>query len=142
MIGAPGNVAPLSEAFASGGMVWSAQDGKQTLDLTGLSNTPTGVSQAVPTTPGTTYNLSFWIGNVVNPGGIYGTKTSVHVLVDGVQIDAVVNSNGAGARSPAYQEFTDSFIATSSSTTIGFVNADPPTDNSSIIDDVTLVAAP
>ena len=141
VIGAPGNVAPLSEKFASAGFVWSAQDGKQTLDLTDLSNTATGVSQAVPTTAGSTYNLSFWIGNIVNPGGGYGTQTSVHVFVDGVQIDAVLNADGAGMSSPAYQEFTDSFTATSSSTTIAFVNADPSTDASSIIDDVTLIAA-
>jgi hypothetical protein len=142
VIGAPGNVAPLSEAFASAGFVWSAQDGKQTLDLTGLTNTPTGVSQAVPTTAGSTYNLSFWIGNIVNPGGIYGTQTSVNVRVDGVQVDAAADSDGAGMKSPAYQEFTESFTATSSSTTIAFVNADPSTDNSSIIDDITLIAAP
>jgi Protein of unknown function (DUF642) len=142
VIGAPGNVAPLSEAFASAGFVWAAQDGKQTLDLTGLSNTPTGVSQPVTTTAGRTYNLSFWIGNIVNPGGSYGTQTSVKVLVDGVQIDAAVNSDGAGLKSPAYEEFTDSFTATSSSTTVAFVNADPSSDNSSIIDDITLIAAP
>lgn len=53
--GAPGNVAPLSEAFASAGFVWSAHDGKQTLDLTGLSNTrpasrrPFPRRQAAPT---------------------------------------------------------------------------------------------
>jgi hypothetical protein len=142
VIGAPGNVAPLSEAFTSAGFVWSAHDGHQTLDLTGLSNTATGVSQAVATAAGVKYNVSFWIGNVVDPGGSYGKQTSVNVLVDRVQIDAATNSDGAGLKSPAYKEFTVSFTATSSSTTIAFVNADPATDNSSIIDDITMTAAP
>ncbi len=40
-----------------------AQDGDVWLDLAGfVSNSPTGIMQTVATTPGATYDLSFWVG--------------------------------------------------------------------------------
>ena len=141
VIGAAGNVAPLSTAYANGVFKWPAHEGNQTLDLTGLSNTATGVSQVVSTKSGTKYDLSFWVGNIVNPGGPWGTSSAVNVLVDGAQVVDAVNSDGAGATSLSWKQFSVQFTATSSSTTVAFVNGDPPTDETNIIDQVVLAAA-
>lgn len=140
VIGAAGNVAPLSTAYANGRFSWPAHEGNQTLDLTGLSNTATGVSQIVSTKSATTYKLSFWVGNIANPGGPWGISSSVTVLVDGSQILEAVNSDGAGENSLSWKLFTMQFTATSSTTTIAFVNGDPSTDETNIIDQVELIA--
>lgn len=47
VVGASGNVAVVSGTFTQAGFSFPAQSGNQWLDLTGTSNTPTGVSQTV-----------------------------------------------------------------------------------------------
>jgi uncharacterized protein DUF642 len=138
VVGATGNVAPLSTTFSQNGFSFPAEDCAQSLDLTGTSNTATGVTQSVPTSAGTTYQLSFWVGNVVDPGGIFGTTSTVNVLVNGTQAMAAVNSGGAGTKTLSWEQFTVPFTATSSSTTIAFMNGDPPTDNSNMLDSVAI----
>jgi hypothetical protein len=62
----------VSGSYASFGFTFPA-DGKQWLDLTGdVSNTVEGVMQTLATAPGKTYNLSYFVGNQVNPGGPWG----------------------------------------------------------------------
>jgi len=139
VIGASGNVAPLSTTYVQAGLAWPALDGEQTLDLTGLTNTATGVSQAVETSAGERYSLSFWSGNVVAGG--YGPTSTVQVLVDDVEILRSENVDGEGTRTLAWQNFTVEFEAAAEWTTIAFVNADPSGDNSNIIDNVTLTVA-
>jgi hypothetical protein len=57
--------------FTVSGVKFPAQDGNQWLDLTGsTSNDLEGVSQTVPTVAGTTYTLTFWVGNA--SGGTLG----------------------------------------------------------------------
>jgi hypothetical protein len=63
----------------------------------------------------------------------------VNVLVNGTQIQAATNSGGGTTLT--WQQFTTSFVATSASTTIGFFNGDPPTDNSNGLDNIVLNAA-
>jgi hypothetical protein len=75
----------VSGSYAALGFTFPAEDGKQWLDLTGDgTNSVEGVKQTFATTPGTMYNLSYFVGNQVNPGGIWGTTSAVNVLVDGV----------------------------------------------------------
>jgi hypothetical protein len=140
VVGAPGSVGIVSGTFTQGGFTFSAKAGKQWLDLTGLSQTATGVSQTVVTTIGTSYALSFAVGNVVNPGGIFGTPSTVGVRVNGAQILAATNSNGAGTMKTNWKTFKVNFTATSTTTTIAFINLDPPTDSQNGLDAVTLVA--
>ena len=60
----------VNGSYVSLGELFPAKDGVQWLDLTGdLSNAVEGVQQTVTTTPGTSYTLSFWVGNVFQPGG-------------------------------------------------------------------------
>lgn len=140
VVGAAGNVGPVSGTFQQNGFSFVAQEGVQWLDLTGLnSNSATGVQQTIATTPGTTYDLSFWVGNVVNPGGIFGTSSTVKVLVNGAQIYSATNSAGAGSSSQTWQQFTTSFVASGSSINLAFLNGDPGTDNDNGLDGINLV---
>jgi hypothetical protein len=143
VVGASGNVAPVSGAFQweddGTGIDFSfpAVPGcDQWMDLTGVSNTQTGISQTVETQPGATYQLDFSVGNVVDPGGLVGTSSTVDVLVDGQQLVAATNSGGGSTLS--WEAFSEAFTATGSSTTVEFLNADPPTDNTNGLDAVSL----
>lgn len=134
-----GNVAVVSGSFVQNGISFGAQSGAAWLDLTGLSNSASGVQQTIATTPGTTYGVSFWVGNVVNPNGIFGTTSTV-VNVNGGTAFTAQNSGGAGSNSLFWQQFTTSFVANSSSTTISFTNGDPSSDNSNGLDNVSVSA--
>jgi hypothetical protein len=68
VVGAAGNVATVSTTFAQSGFTFPARSARQFLDLAGTSNTATGVSQSVATIPGRLYDLTFYVGNVVNAG--------------------------------------------------------------------------
>jgi hypothetical protein len=116
-----------------------AQDGVQWLDLTGDgSNSTEGVRQIVSTIPGDQYQLSFYVGNTTG-GGIFGTTSTVNVLLNGLPTFAATNSatDDTGLN---WKLFTLNFIAGGgSSTTIDFVNGDPPGDNSNGLDNVALI---
>ena len=129
----------VSTNYASLGFTFPAEDGKQWLDLTGdLSNRVEGVEQTFATTPDTTYSVSYFVGNQVNPGGPWGTTSTVDVLVDGALIQTATNSMGAGGTIQVWEQFTTSFLATSSSTTLEFLNEDPLSDNSNGLDNVVV----
>ncbi len=138
VVGAPGDVAPVSGTFAQNGFSFPAEDGKQWIDLTGTSNTATGVQQTVTTVPGVTYNLAFFVGNVVNPSGIFGTTSTINVFVNGQKVLAATNSGGSGTKTMNWKRFITSFVATSTSTKIGFINGDPANDNSNGLDNVSV----
>jgi hypothetical protein len=80
-----------------GGFTWPAAVGQQWLDLTGDgSNSVTGVQQTVATTPGSTYTLTFYVGNPNDPGGPSGTTSTLNVFVNGTQTFSITNLAGAG----------------------------------------------
>lgn len=81
VVGAPGNVGIVSTSYSSYGVTFDAHRSQQYLDLTGLSNTKTGVSQTVPTIVGKTYTLGFFSGNMYTPYGAYGTTSTINVYV-------------------------------------------------------------
>jgi hypothetical protein len=142
VVGASGNVAPISGTFTQGGFNFVAKKGKQFIDLTGTSNTATGVRQKVVTSPGQGYSLTFYVGNVVNPSGIFGTSSTVNVLVDGTQIFSATNSKGTGSTTQVWQKFTVTFTATKSKTAIALINGDPASDTANGLDAVSLVPLP
>ena len=132
-------VSIVSTNYVALGFTFPAEDGTQWLDLTGDgTNSVEGVTQTLATTPGTAYDLSYFVGNQVNPGGIWGTTSTVNVMVDGVLIQTAVNSMGAGGTTQVWEQFTTSFLATSSSTTLEFLNGDPRNDNSNGLDNVVV----
>jgi len=136
--GAAGNVAIVSGTFTQGGFSFPAHCGSQWLDLTGTSNSATGVSQTFNTTAGSQHTLTFFVGNIVDPGGIFGTTSTVNVLIDGQQIFSATNSGGAGSNKLFWKKFTTGFTATGSSVTITFLNGDPSTDTNNGLDCVQL----
>jgi Protein of unknown function (DUF642)/PEP-CTERM motif len=131
----------VSGSFTQNGISFPAQDGVQWVDLTGDgSNVSEGVTQSVATTPGQTYQLSFWVGNVNNVGGIFGTTSTVDLMVNGSSHGAFTNSCTSCTTTQAWEQFTMSFVATDATTMLTFLNGDPPTDNSNGLDNVVLTA--
>ena len=137
--GAPGSVGIVSGTFSQNGYTFPARSGAQWIDLTGLSQTATGVSQTVATTSGTSYTLTFSVGNASNPGGIFGTVSTVNVLVDGTLEMTAVNHKGMGTTTQAWKKFTLTFSAAGPATTISFINEDPSNDTQNGLDAVKLV---
>lgn len=132
------DVATISTTFAQNGVTFAAQSGNQSLDLTGFnSNSTEGVAQTVATTIGDRYHLTFFVGNTTG-GGIFGTTSTVDLLVNGGQVLAAVNS-AVNATGLTWQQFSFDFVATGTSAVLGFVNGDPATDNSNFLDNVVLV---
>jgi hypothetical protein len=140
VVGEPGNVAPISGKYTSTGLAFPSHGGKQWLDMTGLSNTATGVEQAVATLAGARYDLSFCIGNVVDPRRAFGVSSAVEVFVDGKSLGVMQNSEGAGKLSLVWKKFHRTVTAAGPSTVIRFINRDPRTDYSNGLDDVAMVA--
>jgi hypothetical protein len=134
------NVAIVSGTFSELGFSFPAQDGMQWLDLTGITFTPgAGVAQTITTTPGQSYALSFFVGTVNNPGGIFGTTSSVNVLVDGSSLGTFTTPTTSGT-SQTWFPFSVNFSASAASTTLSFLNGDTDTDNG--LDNITIAAVP
>ncbi len=137
--GATGAVSVVSGTFQSQGFTFNAKAGAQWIDLTGPgSKTATGVAQSVATTAGTSYQLTFWVGNINDPGGIFGVSSTVKVLVNGALKLTAVNSLHPTNHHQAWKEFTLTIKAASSHTRISFINGDPSTDDSNGLDAVHL----
>jgi hypothetical protein len=129
----------VSGSFAQNGISFVAQDGTQWVDLTGDgSNVSEGVQQSVATVAGHTYELSFWVGNVDNPGGIFGTTSTVDLKINGASDGAFTNSCTSCTTTQGWEQFTTSFVATGASTLVTFLNGDGPSDNSNGLDNVVL----
>lgn len=139
VVGAAGDVSIVSGQYQSGGITFNAKAGAQWMDLTGdASNTKTGVAQTFATTSGTSYHLTFRVGNVYDPGGIFGARSTVKVYVNGTLKLTATNSIRPPNHTQAWKEFTLTIEATSNHTKITFINGDPPTDNSNGLDAVHL----
>jgi Protein of unknown function (DUF642)/PEP-CTERM motif len=142
VVGAAGGVSIVSGTFSQNGISFVSEQGAQWLDLTGDgTNSSEGVAQTVATVPGHTYDLSFWVGNVNNPGGIFGTTSTVDLEINGTAAGAFTNSCTSCTSVQGWQEFTTDFVASGSSTMLTFLNADPPGDNSNGLDNVVLTGA-
>ena len=138
VVGAAGNVAPISTTFQQNGISFVAKAGKQWLDLTGgTSNQKIGVAQTIKTTRGASYRLSFAVGNVVDPGGPFALTSTVNVLVNGHKVLAATNKDGGKVQ--AWKTFTLTIKATRAATTIEFQNGDGGSDNDNGLDAVSLV---
>lgn len=132
------NVSIVSGSFSQFGVSFPAEDGKQWLDLTGDgSNTTEGVSQSVATTVGDRYQLSYYVGNTTG-GGIFGTTSTVDVSLNGVLTFTDTNSN-VSPTTQNWEQFTHTFVAGASTTTLAFQNGDPSTDNLNGFDNVVLI---
>ena len=66
-------------------------------------------------------------------------KSTVIVKVNGEQVFKATNSRGKGKKTQVWEKFVTTITATSSKTTISFINGDPPNDNSNGLDAITVV---
>jgi hypothetical protein len=120
---------------------FSAEDGQQSVDLTGAFNQGrNGVEQTITTTPGTSYNLTFWVGNQDNSRSGYGLPSTVELDVNGA-IVANYSNNDNTPNNVNWKQFSYDFTAASASTQIGSYNATPPADNYAGLDNVDLEVA-
>jgi hypothetical protein len=135
-------VSIVSGTFSQTGIVFPAQSGSQWIDLAGqTSNSVEGVRTAVSTVSGQTYDVSFWIGNVIDPGGFFALTSTVNVLANGAPVFSGTNSSGSapGApRSMVWQQFDFQYLANSNSTSFSFVSGDPPSDFVTGLDNVVI----
>lgn len=115
-----------------------AQSGNQWLDLMGLDVAGGGsITQTIATTTGQQYNVSFWVGNITS---LPGTTSTVDFKVNGNLVLSATNSTPNIVL--GWQQFTTSFIATGSSTLIGFFNGDTyPPDVNNGLDNIVIEAA-
>lgn len=135
-------VAATNTNFTQSGFAFVSEEGNQWLDLSGFNaNSAEGVEQTAATTPGAQYDLRFWVGNIVDPGGAFGLTSTVNVYIDGTLQLTATNSNGAGAAAQTWQEFTLPFTAAGDATAVRFLNGDPANDNSNGLDNVSLTLA-
>jgi hypothetical protein len=133
----------ISGSFTQNGFKFVAHAGRQYVDLTGTSDLVNhnlaGVAQTVTTVPGARYTLSFWVGNVVNRGGIFGTKSTVGVTLNGKRVLLATNRRGSGSTSQVWQRFRLRFTASAARTTVAFLNYDLASDTSNGLDSVSLI---
>ena len=86
------------------------------------------------------------MGNVNDPLGGFGTTSSVIVQANGATIDTATNSSSnpnvscssGTCQTLLYQLFTTTFVASSASTALAFLNGDPVTDTSNALDNITV----
>jgi hypothetical protein len=138
VVGVSGDIGIVSGTFAQNGFTFPAGCGTQWVDLTGIATIGVGVAQKIATVQGSQHVLTFSVGNVVDPNGIFGTTSTVNVLVNGVQTFKAVNKKGVGLKVQVWKSFTTTITAPSSSTTITFVNGDPAGDDNNGLDCVKL----
>ena len=141
-----GNVAVIQQDFSFQGTTIRAQDGVQSLDLTGFSDLTgianVGVSQQLTTETGKTYRVSFYVGNQVDPGGPGGTTSTVNVEINSVQVFSGTNSDGAGSGVMNWKPFSFTFTATGPATVITFRNGDVAADTSNGLDNIVVTEEP
>ena len=135
------NVTISSTTEVNDGVTLDAKRGAAFADLTGdcdCGDPTEGVAQTVKTTPGATYSLTFWVGNCDIPG--HGTISTVNVYVGSTLLVAAKNARGQGSTKQIWRKFSESFVASSTTTTISFLNGDPNGDEQNGLDEVSLVA--
>jgi hypothetical protein len=134
VVGDAGNVAIISQDF-SYCVALPAKKGIQFLDLTGTSDSATGVQQSIKTTVGSTYSVTFYVGNIVGAGNC-GTTSTVNLVIDGVQVGSFTNRKDGGQL--VWKKFSYPFTAQNATTTIAFMNGDPADDTANGLDAVSV----
>ena len=142
VVGDAGSVAIINDDFTYC-VALPAAKGHQFLDLTGYSDSATGVQQSIKTSPGSTYSVTFFVGNIVGTGNC-GTTSTVNLVIDGVPVGSFTNKAGTGKTAIVWKKYSTEFTAENATTTIAFINGDTPDDTANGLDGVSvaLVAAP
>lgn len=121
VVGANGNVGLISDTFVYQGYTCPAGCGHQWLDLTGSSDSATGVQQTIAVVAGTTYRISFKVGNAWAASGNIGQTSTVLVYVNGKKIYKATNKKGEGVTHEVWKNFSTTFLADGTSAQIAFM---------------------
>jgi hypothetical protein len=105
---------------------FNAQEGSNSLDLTGAGQTgmTSGVEQRITTNPGQSYTISFFVGRAVSSNGsaFYSDPAVADLRIDNGARLSFTNANVAPVGQVSWQQFSYEFTATGSSTLITFLN--------------------
>jgi hypothetical protein len=114
-----------------------AQDGLLALDLNTDFGVGGGIQQTIATTAGETYLLSFYVGTWENAA----RNGTGHVTVDAGSFSG---SFSVANHSPtvAWTPFSASFTASGPSTLVKFTNFSMPSEDFSLLDNVSVAAIP
>lgn len=113
-----------------------AKEGNQYLDLVGQANGGT-ISQSFTTVVGQLYALNFWYSHNLFSGlPAAEARLSAAMLSDNIRHTGGNNSN------LAWQYYSNSFTATSTSTTLTFVNTVGGQNEGVLLDAVSVMAVP
>jgi hypothetical protein len=133
----------LGNGYTENSLHFDAQDGNQSLDLTGEGNQgANGVKQSVSTIIGMPYVLSFYVGrqDPLAPGYEIGPSALDLILNQDAPISFIATDTLAN--DIAWTQFTFGFTATTAFTTFAFLNATGVGNNFAGLDNVDLEAIP
>ncbi len=118
---------------------FTAQAGMNSLDLTGVGNNgfTSGVQQTVQTINGQAYTLSFFVGRASSASPIYSTPTTVDLSINGGPRVGYTNATVTSG-TINWKQFTTTFVATGTSTTVTFYNGTPAPSSEAGLDSVVL----
>ncbi len=126
--------------YMESGVRFDAEAGVQSIDVSGYTNTlSNGVEQTVATTIGQTYQLSFYVGRAdyFDP-----TLATVNLSINGGSRVHYTNT-GLTTGQINWKQFTVDFTATTTGTTLAFLNGTPSTVGVVAgLDNVSLTAVP
>lgn len=108
--------------------------GEQFAELDG--DHPVTISQEIDTVIGETYTLTF---KYSPRQGRNAADNQIEVRADGIVLGAVLAVDGSANSNTVWQDYTRTFVATESSTTIEFADTGSDTSFGGYIDDVRLV---
>ena len=129
----------LTDAYNenSGTLHFDAQDGNQSLDLTGPGNQGSGgVTQTVTLTPGQLYTLTFYVGNQDNSLSNYAANSTLDLQINDVDQGLFTNSDST-TNEVNWKKMTFQFTPSVASNKIGFFLANG-NDNYLGLDNVSL----
>jgi choice-of-anchor C domain-containing protein len=119
---------------------FKAQDGNQSLDLNGLD--PGGVYQNVPTQPGQSYHLSFWIAGNADPAGIGPAVKQMKLNWGGAPVATLsFDITGKTKTNPGWTQYSYDLTATSALTRLEFDGTSSGTAGV-LLDNVSLAVNP
>jgi hypothetical protein len=120
------NVDLISRTYTEAGFSFPAKRGMASADLTGAPDDglAQGLAQTVKTVSGGTYELTFFVGNIYDPSGYFGTTSTVNVYVGQTLLISATNEGGDGKPRMVWKEFSANFVASGTTTTLSFINGD------------------
>jgi len=122
-VGPTGDPSPatlIQTKFKENGITFNAEQGLNSIDVSGGGTQPTntGVQQTISTISGHSYLLTFWVGRAGTPLDRLGLQ------IGSGGVSAFVNT-GFSATGISWKQFTTTFTASGSSTTLRFLNIQP-----------------